>query len=170
MKHKYVDQIKKHEIKAENVTVMDKGHEIEVPNGYEEGGKSIGQIYSKQYKENCLNRHDEWEEWTTTALLPKEKTLTWGGDDELEKYPKRVTFTAGTMVFYLNKGTDASSPLIVWFSDVSGPIIYKGSLTLTFHHKGLTSAHVNEKHLEYFRKHGVSWSQGFTCRKKKRGE
>lgn len=166
-KHKLVEQIKKHELKAEVVKVKDKKREIEAPNGYEEGGMSIGPVYSKQYKQKCLDRFDNWVDWTTTALIPQEKTIEWGGDNTLEKYPQKATFNAGTLVYYLNKGTD-QSPLISWFE--CNMDCYTGTFRVEHSLEGFVKAHVNDFELETYATRGVSWSHGFTCRKKKRGE
>jgi hypothetical protein len=167
-KHKYVDQIKNRELRSEDVEIKVHGKKVIAPNGYETGGKSIGAIYSTQYTQKCLNNHDDWEDWTTTTLIAKEEKTVWGGDDELEKYPYKATFNVGVMVYYLNKGTDASSPLIAYFTCEHD--CYKGTYTMNHNSKGFINAHVNESQKHLFKEFGINWGQGFICRKKKRGE
>jgi hypothetical protein len=185
---KFVEQIKKHEIKKGMVkkkvpqevkrdpltyfshwTTVDKTEEveIEVPNGYDEGGKSIGPLGSYQRQQRCLNVFDEWEDWTVTTLYAKKEAVGWGMDDTLEEYPNKATLVVGSMVFYLNNGTDKNSVLITHCE--LGHKCENGSFNIVFNPRGIAKASIlNGDKKTLFADRGIHWTQGRGCRKKKR--
>jgi hypothetical protein len=102
---------------------------LKIPNGYHEGGLSVGGVYAKEEVYELKNDYGEvYQRMPKVVLYAKGDKVTWG--EKTAEDPARSTLTADYFVYYLKRETPKTSPLIAYIGGNGSYSSERGTFTI----------------------------------------